>query len=41
MIYIILAITAAVLVAAAVVGCWKPGKNDDLCKYEEDEKNDL
>lgn len=37
--YLIIFLIAAVLVAAAVVGCWKPGKNNDLCKYdEEDEK---
>ena len=32
--YIIIFIIAAVLLGAAVVGCWKPGKNDDICKYD-------
>lgn len=38
--YIIIFISAAVLLGAAVVGCWKPGKNDGICKYnkEEDEE---
>ena len=34
MIYLLIGIITAVLVAAAVVGCWKPEKNDDLCKYD-------
>lgn len=38
--YIIILISAAVLLGAAVVGCWKPGKNDGICKYDrkDDEK---
>lgn len=38
--YIIIFIIAAVLIGAAVVGCWKPGKNNGMCKYnrKDDEK---
>ena len=39
MIYLLIGIIAAAMIGAAVVGCWKPGKNDGICKYnEEDDK---
>lgn len=31
--YIIIFIIAAVMIAAAVVGCSKPGSDDGICKY--------
>lgn len=34
MIYLILGIIAAVMIAAVVVGCFKPGEKDGICKYE-------
>lgn len=37
MIYIILLITAAVMISAAVVGCWKPGARYGVSKYRKDE----
>lgn len=38
MIYIILGIIAAVMIAAAVIGCTKPGKKDDICNYDNKEE---
>lgn len=36
MIYLLIGILSAVLLGAAVVGCFKPGKNDGICKYNEE-----
>ena len=33
MISIILGIIAAAMIAAAVVGCFKPGEKDGICNY--------
>lgn len=37
MIYLLIAIISAVLIGAAVVGCFKPGKKENLCKYDQEE----
>lgn len=38
--YIIIFIIAAVLVGAAVVGCWKPGRKDGICKYDKKDEEE-
>ena len=39
--YVILFIIFAVMLGAAVVGCFKPGKKDNLCNYDNnDQKED-
>jgi hypothetical protein len=39
MIYIIILIIAAVLLGVAIVGCSKPGKSENLCKYSKDDED--
>lgn len=36
--YIIIFIIFAAMIGAAVVGCWKPGKNDNICKYNKEDR---
>lgn len=38
--YVILFIISAVMLGAAVVGCFKPGENDNLCNYDNDSKKE-
>lgn len=35
--YFIILITAAVMISAAVVGCWKPGARYGISKYGREE----
>ena len=39
--YVILFIISTVLIGAAVVGCFKPGKKDGICNYDNDKKEEL
>lgn len=34
MIYLILAIISAIMAGACFVACCKPGKNDNICNYD-------
>jgi hypothetical protein len=40
MIYIIILIISVVLLGAAVVGCFKPGKKDGICNYDNNDKKE-
>ena len=36
---IILMLVTLIMTAATVCGCLKPGKNDNICKYNEEDFN--
>lgn len=38
--YVILFIISAVMLGAAVVGCFKPGKKDSICNYDNNDKKE-